>query len=184
MNRDVFLKKLKEYGVKNNIPNISEETAEILSFLIRLLKPRKVLEIGSANGYSTIQIANTLEVYGGMMLSCDISKPSYLEAKKNIQEVGLQNIVDLQFGDAFDVLKTCEQKFDFIFLDARKAHYYLFWDLIKPLMNKGALVVVDDVLKFSDKTKLFHKVLEEDNNYISWIIPVDSDDGIMLIQKK
>jgi predicted O-methyltransferase YrrM len=184
MMRESFLKRLKEYGVTNDIPNISEETADILGFLIRLLKPQNVLEIGSANAYSTIQIANVLESYGGKMLSCDISKHSYLEAKKNIQEVGLQDVIDLQFGDALDLLKTCEQKFDFVFLDARKSYYHLFWNLIKPLMNQGALVVVDDVLKFPQKTEPFHKALEQDSDYLQWIIPVDSDDGIMLIQKK
>lgn len=167
-----------------NIPNISEQTAEILHFFIKLHQPKNLLEIGAANGYSTIQIASVLEEIGGKMTSYEISEPAFYKAKENIEKAGLNQIVDIHFGDALELLKNSKQKFDFIFLDARKAHYHLFWELIKSIMSNNALVIVDDVIKFSEKTKEFSTIIEGEKDFMNIVIPVDGDDGVMLIRRK
>ena len=182
--RQQFLKELKAYGIKMNIPNISEQTAEILQFFISMHRPKNVLEIGAANGYSTIHIASALEEIGSKMASYEISEPSYEQAKKNIEKCGLRSIVHLHFGDALRLLKGSREKFDLIFLDARKAHYHLFWELNKSVMHKGALVIVDDVIKFAEKTREFQKVIDKEKDFMKIIIPVDGDDGLMVIRRK
>lgn len=178
-----FLKKLKEHGVKENIPNVSKSTGELLHFLIKMNKCKKGLEIGCANGYSTIFLADAFEENNGKLVCYDVSEPSFKEAISNIKECDLENIVDFRFGDAKELLKDSDELFDFIFIDARKAHYHLFWEVVKPLMDNNALVIVDDVLKFTEKTEPFNKLIENESDFENVIIPVDGDDGIMLIRR-
>ncbi len=186
MNKDrkKFLINLKKYGIENDIPNISETTGEMLSFLIKHKKVKSLLEIGCANGYSTIWFADALEKTGGKMVSYDVSFPSFEEAKKNLKDTTLDHLVDFRFGDAKILLKNVKEKFDFVFIDARKSFYHIFWQLIKPLLTENALVVCDDVIKFKDKMKEFYEVIEAEKEFEKCIIPVDFDDGIMLIQRK
>lgn len=187
MNKDrqKFLKELKTYGIQNNIPNITEKNAEFLHFLVKIKNASSILEIGTANGYSTIWLADAIEHQPyPRYLGIDISEPTFEEAKRNIKKENLDHFVELQLGNALDILPNLTEKFDIIFLDAQKALYTKFWDLIKPLMNPNTLVIVDDILKFPKKTKSFHETMKAEKNYESVIIPTDEDDGIMLIQPK
>lgn len=180
----VFLKELKQYGIKKNIPNISEEVARFLSLMIRISKSKTALEIGCANGYSTIWLAEALRKNGGKLTSIDFSTPSLKQAKENLEKVGLEDVVDFKFGDALKIIPQMEQKFDFIFLDAQKGNYHLFWDLIKPKIHADSIVVVDDVIKFPEKTALFMKQIEKEVEFEFQILPLDEDDGIMIITFK
>jgi predicted O-methyltransferase YrrM len=179
-----FLRQLKTYGIKKNIPNVSETTAAFLHFMIKSLKAKSALEIGCANGYSTIWLADALESTGGNLITCDVSKPSFDQAQENIKSCGLEKIVTFQFGDALELLPNLKQKFDFVFIDAQKSLYHLYWEQVKALLTNSAVVVVDDVLKFPQKTKLFTELIQKESNYEHIVLPVDGDDGIMLIRSK
>lgn len=80
MNRNEFLKQLKSYGIQNDIPNISEENAAFLRKIIRERDVQHLLEIGSANGYSTIHFASELEKTGGQITSIEFSQVAYEQA--------------------------------------------------------------------------------------------------------
>jgi predicted O-methyltransferase YrrM len=179
-----FLKKLKAYGLANDIPNISETTAQMLHFFVRMKQAKKVLEIGCANGYSTIWIADAVEQNDGTMLTCDVSEPSFNQAKENIKATKLDHIVQFKFGDAKKTLKDCEEKFDIIFIDARKKHYHIFWEMAKDMLADKGVIIIDDVLKFQHKTAEFNKTMEKETDWEKITLPVDGDDGIMFVQKK
>lgn len=178
-----FLQKLKEYGEKNNIPNITEANARCIHFLIRMKKARRVLEIGTANGYSSIWIADAIEKEpNSLLIGIDVSEPSIELARQNIQKENLEDTVIFKHGNAMDILPTIQEKFDIVFIDAQKSMYARFWKAIQHCITKDTLIIVDDILKFPEKTKSLLNALKNDSDFESVILPTDTDDGILLIQ--
>lgn len=180
----IFLKNLKQYGLEKNIPNISEEVGKFLNFIVKISKAKTGLEIGCANGYSTIWLAEAFAKNGGKLTSIDFSVPSLKQAKANLKKVGFDKIVDFKFGDGLEIIPLLDQKFDFVFLDAQKGNYHLFWDLIKTKIHAESVVIVDDVLKFSDKTAKFSEQIKKEAEFDFQILPLDEDDGIMVIRQR
>lgn len=182
--RREFLAKMKKYGEQKNIPNVSESVGNFLHSLARMLGAKKILEIGTANGYSTIWLADAICYQpNARLLGLEISEPSYKKALENISAQNLEQIVELKFGNALEILPTVSEKFDLIFVDAQKALYAEFWQLVKPLMTENCVVIFDDVLKFPEKTQALHERMAQEKNYAKIILPTDGDDGIMLVQK-
>lgn len=178
-----FLRQLKIESEADDVPNVTKKNAEFLHFLTRLKKAKSVLEIGTANGYSTIWFADAIEEFDGHVTTIDHSTPSRAWALKNFETIGLSDRITSIFGRAQEVLPTLNQTFDIIFIDAIKKSYAEFWQLCKPLMHPNTLIIVDDVLKFPTKTKSFHDAIAQETEYQAVIVPTDEDDGIMLIQK-
>ena len=114
-----YLKKLKQYGLNKNIPNISETEGRFLNMLVKISKSKNVLEIGCANGYSTIWFADAVSANGGKIISIDFSKPSFEAAKNNLAKTNFSKIVHFYFGNALDIIPTIRnpKKFDFVFID-------------------------------------------------------------------
>lgn len=181
-----FLKELKEHGIKNDIPNVTETGGKFLNMLVSIRNPKSILEIGCANGYSTIWMAEAAERVGGMIYAIDHSRPSMAEAKENIANAGFDEVVDFVFDDAIKALSKFPEdlKFDFVFVDGEKKKYLDFWNAIQSRLSTEAVVVFDDVIKFPEKTKEFMKVMEGDNDYDKTVLPLDEDDGILLVIKK
>lgn len=183
--RKKFLAELKRYGIYKNIPNITEKNAEFLHILLRIKKASSVLEIGTANGYSTIWLADAIEsAPSPRYLGIDVSEPSFNQAVENIRKQGLESFVELRFGNALEILPTITETFDVVFLDARKAYYHEFWQKIQPLLKADSLVIVDDVLQFPEKTKIFWEMIQSQTEFDYSTIPMDEDDGVMILVRK
>jgi predicted O-methyltransferase YrrM len=89
--------------------------------------------------------------------------------------------VNFQFGDGLKVIPKLDQRFDFVFLDAQKGNYHLFWDLIKTKIYTKSVIVVDNVIKFSEKTAKFSEKMKKEEEFSYQILPLNKDDGIMVI---
>lgn len=183
--RQQFLAEMKAYGERKNIPNVSENVGKFLHSLVQMIGASRILEIGTANGYSTIWLADAVsEQENARLLGLEISTPSYNKALENITAQNLEQIVELRFGNAIELLPEIEEQFDLIFVDAQKALYSQYWELIKPLMAPGCIIVFDDVIKFPEKTQALYSTLKQENDYEKIILPSDGDDGLMLLRKK
>lgn len=178
-----YLRNLKAYGVKNNIPNVTETVGRFLNMLIKIHKPKNILEIGCANGYSTIWMADAAKTVGGMIHSIDFSRPSMAEAKNNLLESGLSDSVNFIFDNALKVIPklSSDLRFDFVFIDGQKAMYLDFWNAVKPVLNLGAVIVFDDMIAFQAKTKTLSDALELESEFDKVLLPVDEGDGILLL---
>lgn len=140
-----FIKKLEYESNKNNIPIIKNDVADTLKTLITLKNPVKILEIGTAVGYSSIFFMELL----GKPCSIDtfeINEEMIMQAKKNIETAGFSNNINIIEGDALVNLKSLKNFYDFAFIDASKGHYKEFFDYILPHMNKNAIIVCDNIL--------------------------------------
>lgn len=180
-----FLRALKRYGIKNNIPNVTERGGRFLNVMVKMSGSKSVLEIGCANGYSTIWLAEAAKENGGGVVALDHSKPTFEAAKENLVKAGLSEFVDFYFGGALEVIPTIKkpQKFDFVFVDGEKRSYWDFWEAIQDRLSDGAVVVFDDVLSFSHKTRPFMKKIQDVLGFDQVVLPLDGDDGVLLLYK-
>ena len=181
--REQFLAKLKAHGLAEDIPNVTLTNAKFIHLLVGLYQPKKILEIGMANGYSTCWLADAAESYGGEVLCYEISEPGWIAARENFKTMGLENITIRQ-TNALREPPAEDETFDLIFVDGQKAHYHEFWELAKKHLNPNGLIIFDDVVKFSKKTEPFRLAMEQDQDYEKVLLPIDAEDGIMMVRKK
>lgn len=163
------------------MPNVSMENGMFLYMLVRMLRPQKILEIGTANGLSTLFFAEGLKANGeGIITTLEAQQHAYDEANSYFTEwEHAERIVSL-YGDAKSLIPTLEGRFDLIFVDAMKKEYGEYMRLIKPLIHSRTTIVVDDIIKFRHKMDDFFEFLEK-GEYEYTILPIDEDDGVMLL---
>ena len=142
---DPFLAELERYAAENNIPIAEPETARFLSVMTRLTRPRRILEIGTAIGYSAIIMARCTD---GKILSIEYDAASADAARKNIARAGLSDRIEVVCADAKDYLSYIDEDecMDMIFLDGPKAHYVYMLDDCVRLLGKGGVLISDNVL--------------------------------------
>lgn len=139
------LLELRKFAALNNIPVIQPETARLLLVLGLIIKPRKILEIGTAIGYSSILLARTLSP-GGVVDTIESYDEMVEMARYNIKRAGYQDKINSIAGDAAEVLRCLDKKYDLILLDAAKGQYLeLLPDCIRLLSIRGVLIS-DNVL--------------------------------------
>jgi len=138
---------LEVYANHNNVPIIQPEIAQYIKVFFKIAKPRAVLEIGTAIGYSGALMA--LEMGSGTIDTIELSETMVAKAAETF--AALKNSVPLvdvtqHLGSALAVIPTLNKRFDLIFIDASKGHYREFFDLCYPMLNDGGVIISDNVL--------------------------------------
>ena len=145
-------------------------------FLFALVAPQtdcEVLEIGGSRGYSTIWLAAGVRTFGGRVLSLE-SDPGKVEAwRANVAAAGLEEWAELVEGDAHETLPQIDDVFDLVFLDAEKDDYEPFFQLARPKLEPGALVVADNVLSHVDSLGAYSAARHADPDLESVTVPLD-----------
>jgi predicted O-methyltransferase YrrM len=193
------LGKLEEEAHEDNVPVIPHETVVFLQFLLGQLKPKNVLEIGAAIGFSSSLMAETIGS-DGHVTTIDRFDVMIRKAKKNFERLGMQDRVTLLEGEAADILGTLESdSYDFVFMDSAKSKYIVFLPEILRVMKKGSVLMVDDILQAGDVLKdvqdirrnqraihrglnKFLKTVMEHPDLTSSILPLG--DGVIMITKE
>lgn len=144
---DGFLHELEVYAEKNSVPIVEPETARFLSVMTEIKKPERVLEVGTAIGYSSILMAKGLRE-GGQITTLEYNADMANIARENIEKAGMADRINVVEADAKDYLAYIEadESFDMIFLDGPKAHYIYMLDECVRLLKKGGLLISDNVL--------------------------------------
>jgi caffeoyl-CoA O-methyltransferase len=144
-------------------------------FLFTIVAPQtavEILEIGGSRGYSTIWLAAAARTLGGTVVSLE-SDPLKCDAwRANIEEAGLGEWAELVEGDAFEKLRTTEDIYDVIFLDAEKADYEALFALARDNAEPGALVIADNVLSH-EELHAYSAARQADPNLVSVTVPLD-----------
>ncbi len=178
-----YLSDLKIQGESRRIPNISANTAQFILNLLKKDKISSMLEVGCANGYSSMHWAYHLKQNNGKLHIIDNSAPMLFEAYQNIVKYKLHTNVVAHLGEAMEILpKLALKSFDCIFIDAQKKYYKQFLQLSMPLLKEKGLIIIDDVIKFRHKMLDLFEYLEEINALYN-IEKTDSDDGILWMHK-
>lgn len=146
---------LKEYALKNNVPIILDEGLAFLESVIALKRPKRILEIGTAIGYSAIRMH---KVCGSIVYTIERNPEMVELAGNHIRQAGLEDEIHLIFADALEAFEAVKNlEFDMIFIDAAKAQYLKFFMLYTPLLSEHGIVVCDNML--------FHGLVEDTANY-------------------
>jgi predicted O-methyltransferase YrrM len=140
-----LLAELEDFALENHVPVIQPEVAKLLEVLGKTLKPGSILEIGTAIGYSAILMSRILKP-GGKIDTIDRYELMVERAKENIKRAGLADVINIIVGDAADVLRCLDKRYDLIFLDAAKGQYIEFFPDCMRLLNKGGILFSDNVL--------------------------------------
>ena len=150
--RDVLNKQVSPAGLLElekaarleKLPIIPKETVRFLSVLLAMVKPSRILEIGCCVGFSAGLMSGYLQE-GGHIVTIDRYPYMIEKAKENFQKLGISDKVTLLEGNAADILPTLDDSFDFVFIDAAKAHYSEFLREGLRLTKKGGVLAFDDV---------------------------------------
>ena len=142
------LEEIYSSAVEREVPVIREDTRDYLRLLLNQVKPVKVLEIGTAVGYSALFMAEVLDNIGEYHIdTIELDDVRAEEAQGHITEFGKEDKIHLYRGDAAEVLKTLSEKYDFIFIDAAKAQYMNYLQVVMKLVHADSVIVTDNVLE-------------------------------------
>jgi caffeoyl-CoA O-methyltransferase len=116
-----------------------------LGTLVRSLRARRVLELGTFTGYSSISMALALPA-GGRIVTCDVNEETTAIARRYAEEAGVADRIDYRLGPALETVAGLDGPFDLVFIDADKPNYVNYYDATMPLLADGGLMVVDNTL--------------------------------------
>jgi predicted O-methyltransferase YrrM len=162
--------------------NVEPETAELLGVLVRALQAKRVLEIGTSNGYSTIWLADAVEAVGGSVVSLEVEAERTEMARSNLSDAGVLDLVELRTEDAGGFLASSgDDAWDLVFLDAERPAYVGYWpDLVRVLRPNG-LLVVDNTLSHANQLVEFSGLVHEHEGVTSTLVTVGA--GVLLVVK-
>lgn len=165
----------------------------LLSMISKLLRPNRILEIGTYTGYSAICLAEGLPPRG-ILHSIELDPELKSIAGKYITEAGFENKIVLHTGAALEIIPSLNEKFDLVFMDAEKYEYAEYFEAVMPLMPSGGLILADNVLwsgqvtlsevqdKKTKAVRAFNEKVVSDPRVEVILLPIR--DGISLIRKK
>ena len=137
-----LLAEMEEYAKKNEVPIAQPETAKLIENLILMSPSKKVLEIGSAIGYSSIIMAGA----GADVTTIERDENMFEPLKSNIEKAGLTEKIHVHYGDALEILDTFDEEYDFIFVDAAKGQYLEFLPHCMRMLKVGGIMFSDNIL--------------------------------------
>ena len=143
--REEIFYEMEREAQENMVPIVEPEVGQLLYWLALTHRSLKVLEIGTAIGYSTLWLAKAVLPQGGHITTMEINAPRAEAARKYFKKAGVEEEVDLIFGDARELLFELSGHYDFIFLDAAKGKYIEFLEKCVELLNPGGILVAEDV---------------------------------------
>jgi predicted O-methyltransferase YrrM len=142
---DMVLSEMEEHGAREGIPIVAPETGQLLHVLALARGARRVLEVGTAIGVSTLYLARALPAEG-TVVSFEIDQHRQAAARAYLERAGVLDRVELRLEDARQGLATVDGEFDMAFIDGVKAQYGDYFDALLPLLRQGAVLAVDNVL--------------------------------------
>ena len=144
MNRQE-LEKIKEKALEEHIPIIMDDTLEVVDKILTEIKPIKILEIGTAVGYSAMCFSEYLQP-GGKIDTIERDIERVAEARINIEKVGVAELINIYEGDAVEILPTLDEKYDMVFIDAAKGKYPFFLQQALRMIKPNGVILADNIL--------------------------------------
>ena len=144
-----FLNEIEKFAIETEVPIIRKEMQTFLRFLLAFEKPLKILEVGTAIGFSAL-LMSEYAPKGCHITTIEKYEPRIPIARENFKKAGKEDCITLLEGDATDILKELDDSFDLIFMDAAKGQYIHFMPDILRLLAEDGLLISDNVLQDGD----------------------------------
>ncbi|MDH3676884.1 MAG: O-methyltransferase [Nitrosopumilus sp.] len=169
---------------------IGRNTGIFYNILLQSISAKKILEIGMSVGYSTIWFAEAIKKNpNGKIITIDQNKKKIERAKKNFNDAGVSDLIEIRIGDALEVLSeindelNSSESLDFVFIDADKERYTQYFDAVIPLVKPGGLIGADNILypkRFQKFTNLYVNHVRKKQNIRSVTIPIDNGEELSI----
>lgn len=189
-------KELVDYAESNRVPIVSQDVARFIELLLKIIKPKNILEIGSAIGYSSLIMS---EASDADILTIEKDEETFKILKENLKKYDEDNKIKAINDDAINALKSMdkEEKFDFCFIDANKSQYEEYLNLVYDLTRDNALILIDNILfrgfvakdednkRYRTIIKNLKKFIEDvksDKRFTASLLTVH--DGLLLLRKE
>ena len=191
------LGQLQKTSYEKEVPIIPKDVVQFLGVVLSIIKPKKILEIGMAVGFSASYMTDFLQE-GGHLTTIDRFDVMIKQAKENFKRLGVEDKVTILEGNANDILPTLDEQYDFIFMDAAKGQYIQILPDVLRLLKKGGVIIADDILQegrvaqayeeVPKRQRTIHKRMNEFLNEITNNPKLKSSiltigDGVAFIQK-
>ena len=144
MNKKELLK-IKEKALENHIPIIMDDTLKVMEKYMLQIKPNRILEIGTAVGYSAMCFSEFLSKEG-VIDTIERDEERIKEAKINIKKVGVEEKINIYEGDAVEILPNLDKKYDMVFIDAAKGKYPFFLKEALRMLERNGIIFADNIL--------------------------------------
>jgi predicted O-methyltransferase YrrM len=177
-----LLKELEAFGEDNDsriqerprrMLNITRDTGEFLHVIIQAANAKRVLEIGTSNGYSTLWLARAVQATGGAVRTVELSESKIEMAQQNFQRSGLAHLITQVQDDGGAILAAQEKySLDLIFLDSERHQYCKWWQDLKRALRPGGLLIVDNAISHAAEMASFKTLVENDPDFSSCLVPV------------
>jgi predicted O-methyltransferase YrrM len=176
----------EETEATTEVPQMSVGPNEgaFLRFLVSLMKPQRVLEIGVFTGWSGIEMARGLPD-GGSIVACDVNEETTAMARRYAEEMGVADRIDYRVGDAHETIASLDGPFDLVFIDAWKPDYVDYYELVLPKLAPDGLILADNTLgalEGNEGIARFNEHVLADERVESVLVPIR--DGLTLIRKR
>ena len=189
-------KELVDYAESNRVPIVSQDVARFIELLLKIIKPKNILEIGSAIGYSSLIMYKASDAN---ILTIEKDEETFKLLKENLKKYDTDNKIKAINDDAINALKSMdkEEKFDFCFIDANKSQYEEYLNLVYDLTRDNALILIDNILfrgyvakdednkRYGTIIKNLKKFIEDvksDRRFTASLLTVH--DGLLLLRKE
>ena len=190
-------KELEEFAEKNKVPIAQQETAKFLEFIVSMKKPLRILELGTAIGYSAILM---YDASGSKATITTIERDENMikYARENFKKYNLEDKIEIKEGDCLEILEKLEEPYDLIFMDAGKGHYNHFLPHCLRLLKEDGIIVADNVLfrgmvasddlvkrrkiTIVKRMRNYLELVSKDENLITSVIPMG--DGIAVTKRR
>jgi len=191
------LKELEDFAKENGVPIVQKEAGKFLEFMVSMKRPLKILELGTAIGYSSILMYDASKTNPDIV-TIERSKEMIELAKENIKRFNLEDNITIKEGDCLEVLENLDEKFDLIFMDAGKGHYNHFLPHCLRLLKEDGIIIADNVLfrgmvpsqelvkrrkiTIVKRMRTYLEMVSNDENLITSVIPMG--DGIAITKRR
>ena len=171
---DTVLREIEKMRRRQFLPIVGLKKGKVLTDVMREIKPKRILEVGTLIGYSAVLMGKELES-DAHLTTIEIHADEAQLARENIERAQISPKVDVLVGDAIKVLPKLSGRFDMIFIDAEKTEYFAYLRLIEKRLHKGSVVVADNAGIFADQMKDYLEYVRSSGKYDSRYVPVDED---------
>lgn len=163
--------------------NIEPESALFLAMQIRIQQSKRILEIGTSTGYSTLWLADAAQVTGGKITTLEIEECRTEQAKSYAKELQVDDVIDFWVGDAEQFLANAPEKYDFILLDAEREAYLNYWIYLQKMISEqGGVLIVDNVISHAAEVKSFIAEVKKDERFMTTTLPIGA--GLFVVTFK
>jgi caffeoyl-CoA O-methyltransferase len=187
---ELFERLAAETREKTSLPQmmVGDVEGRFLEFLVRLMGARRVLELGTFTGYSSLSMARGLPE-GGRVISCDVDPETTAIARRYAEEAGLADRIEYRTGPALETVSQLDGLFDLVFIDADKPNYRNYYEAVLPKLSDDGLIVADNALRDGRVLEDGGEPMKEFNDHVRndprvECVLLTVRDGMLLVRKR